>query len=338
MRKIAALALLCLTCSSSSKAVVVLALSYDSSVKNADQITNLQVTVDGVVRSYAVPRTASFGNCTASASPPCTLEIDTSRTGQLGIAVVGTGESSDGGPSKAFGMGSGSAMAEAGKVQTVLIQLSCSSGTCGTVVVGTDGGGGTGGGAGLGGRGQAGTAGGGVLGAGGMAGGTGVAGRSGTTGVGGTTGIAGSHGTGGGGMGGTSPGGMTGTAGTTGAGGAGGISGTGGGSGTGGTNAAGGTIGTAGTTGTAGAGGTSSPKNCVDAIKLNGYSFTGAEPCSACKENGADESVKCEMLIDCEDSAYPCTGNCQINCQNMAGADSAVLGCASSLARVSCGT
>ncbi len=121
-----------------------------------------------------------------------------------------------------------------------------------------------------------------------------------------------------------------GSAGSNGGAGAGGRAGTGGGAGE--------TMGGAGTNGKGGAGGGGPAKNCIDAIKLNGYVSTPAAPCSACKDNQTDESAKCEMMIDCEDAAgYPCTGNCVSNCQNTAGADVVVAGCVSSLVSASCG-
>jgi hypothetical protein len=79
-----------------------------------------------------------------------------------------------------------------------------------------------------------------------------------------------------------------------------------------------------------GAGG-SAAKNCIDAIKLNGYSATGASPCSACKANQTDDSAKCEAMIDCEDTGYPCTGNCPTNCLNTAQGDGVVQACVNAL-------
>lgn len=96
-------------------------------------------------------------------------------------------------------------------------------------------------------------------------------------------------------------------------------------------------IGTGGTTGTAGAGGTSSAKNCIDAIKLNNYSATGAPPCSMCKNNQTDESARCEAMIDCEDTGYPCSGNCPTDCLNTAMGDGVVKDCVSALVTASCG-
>ncbi len=152
----------------------------------------------------------------------------------------------------------------------------------------------------------------------GINGGAGTNGRAGTNGAAGTFGAAGTNGAAG----------TFGAAGTNGrAGTSGGIAGT--------TGGAAGTTGTTGVAGTNGAGGAA--KNCIDAIKLNGYSATGAQPCSMCKNNQTDESSKCEKTIDCEDAAYPCDSNCKLNCQNSQGDDSIVTGCVTSLlAAASC--
>jgi hypothetical protein len=170
-------------------------------------------------------------------------------------------------------------------------------------------------------------------------------GQAGTTGIGNHAGTTGAAGTGGGGRAGTS-GGIAGTSGGA-AGTSGGVAGTSGGragtsGGTAGTSGGlagtnGGTAGTTGTTGVAGTNGAGGAANCIDAIKLNGYSATGAQPCSMCKNNQTDESSKCEKTIDCEDAAYPCDGNCKLNCQNGQGDDSVVTGCVTSLlAAASC--
>jgi hypothetical protein len=185
------------------------------------------------------------------------------------------------------------------------------TGTGGTVVVGT------------GGTGTGGVATGGVTGTGGVATGgiTGTGGKA-TGGVTGTGGVA----TGGiTGTGGKATGGITGTGGVA----TGGVTGTGG-------LATGGITGTGGTaTGGAGgaAGSTGTAKNCADAIALAGYSATGAQPCSACKENGADKSVACKAVIDCLDTKYPCgsANNCALQCNNSGGADSVVSVCVNAL-------
>ena len=82
-----------------------------------------------------------------------------------------------------------------------------------------------------------------------------------------------------------------------------------------------------GTGGTSGAGGTTGA-NCVDAIKINGYS-AGGQTCATCKENQTDKSAACEAVIDCLDAMYPCgsSNNCALVCVNSAGADSLVVSC-----------
>jgi hypothetical protein len=154
---------------------------------------------------------------------------------------------------------------------------------------------------------------GGVKGTGGIVATGGVPGTGGIVATGGVTGTGGIVATGGvTGTGGRATGGVTGT---------GGIVATGGVTGTGG---AAGTTGSAGTTGTA--------KNCVDAIKLAGYS-AGGQSCSACKENGADKSMNCMKVIDCLDINYPCgaANNCALQCNNSGAADSVVSACVTSL-------
>jgi hypothetical protein len=130
--------------------------------------------------------------------------------------------------------------------------------------------------------------------------GGGVVGVAGTTGTGNTVGAAGT----------------TGTAGTTGAGGS--------------TGGRGGTTGMAGTGGTTGSGG-GTGTNCVDTIKVNGYSAPGAPPCSACMENGMSRETLCTKMIDCLDAMYPCTGNCYSQCSNTAGLSGPSAACVSAL-------
>jgi hypothetical protein len=164
--------------------------------------------------------------------------------------------------------------------------------------------------------GTGGTATGGVKGTGGIAATGGVTGTGGIVATGGVTGTGGIVATGGvTGTGGRATGGVTGT---------GGIVATGGVTGTGGVTATGGS-GMAGSTGTA--------KNCADAIKLAGYSAPPAQPCSLCKENGADKSMSCMKVIDCLDTNYPCGSamNCSLNCTNSGGADSVVSDCVTKL-------
>jgi len=125
----------------------------------------------------------------------------------------------------------------------------------------------------------------------------------------------------------TGRGGTTGTAGTT------GVAGTTGRGGTTGTAGRGGTTGTAGTTGrggTTGSGG-GTGANCVDTIKMNGYSTPGAPPCSACMENGMSREMLCTKMIDCLEAMYPCTGNCYSQCSNTAGLSGPSAACVSAI-------
>src|SRR5450432_1725169 len=204
--------------------------------------------------------------------------------------------------------------------------ISPTGGQGGTAVSGTAGRGAAGTGAG--GSGRAGTNGmAGTMGNAGTNGMAGTMGNAGTNGMAGTMGNAGTNG-----MAGTmGNAGTNGMAGTMGNAGTNGMAGT---MGKAGTNGMAGTMGKAGTNGMAGTmgmGGGGAAKNCIDAIKLNGYSATGAPPCSMCKNNQTDESSKCEKTIDCEDAAYPCDGSCKLNCQNSQGDDSVVSGCVNSL-------
>jgi hypothetical protein len=155
--------------------------------------------------------------------------------------------------------------------------------------------------------------------------------QAGTTGTGNHAGTTGAAGTGGGGRAGTN-GGIAGTsggiAGTSGrAGTSGGTAGTSGGV----AGTSGGTAGTTGGAGTNGAGGGGVGTNCVDTIKINGYAATGAQPCSACKDNQTSQTTACEAVIDCLDADYPCSGNCATQCANMAGASGVAQGCVSAL-------
>ena len=47
-KRLALLALICLSCGSSKRSVIVVSLSYDATVMNPEAIKNLQVTVEGV--------------------------------------------------------------------------------------------------------------------------------------------------------------------------------------------------------------------------------------------------------------------------------------------------
>jgi hypothetical protein len=75
----------------------------------------------------------------------------------------------------------------------------------------------------------------------------------------------------------------------------------------------------------------------VDAVRKNGYAHSGAQPCSACVDNGINRSATCQQVIDCLALAYPCSGNCESNCQNNAGATTVVMSCVDALVTVSCG-
>ncbi len=186
---------------------------------------------------------------------------------------------------------------------------------------------------------------------GGVAPGTGGAGTGGT-GTGGIIGTGG-HSTGGvPGTGGHSTGGVPGTGGLPATGGVpgtgglpatGGVPGTGGvagggGKGTGGVAGTSGTGGVAGTTGqggTAGGGG-APPANCIDSIRQMGYAYSPAAPCSMCKDNTTDLSIKCEAMIDCMEKAYPCTSNCETNCLNMVGGSGVLSTCVNALVTAAC--
>jgi len=362
--------LLSLSCGSTRRSVIVVSLSYDATVTNPETITNLQVTVDGLARNYPVPASASFQKCTAAT--PCSLEIDTQRTGRLEIKIAGTGAASDGGAQLVIGIGSGSATADVNKVQTVVIQLSCASGGCG-LVAGSDGGatdGGVGGSSSAnggkggssegkagasgvaGGPGRGGATGSGGAGTGGIAGTGGTAGAPvvGTGGIVGTGGTAGAPVVGTGGMigtGGTAgaaangmpgTGGRGGTSGATGGGGRGVVTGSGGMAGGGGKGGATGTGGAAGKGGAAGTGGSGGAvgANCADSIKMNGYSWPGVPACSACLDNGISQEGKCASIISCVDQNYPCTGDCLTNCHNQSGGNLVVFACANALLTAAC--
>ena len=158
----------------------------------------------------------------------------------------------------------------------------------------------------------------------------GVPGTGGIVATGGVPGTGGIVATGGvPGTGGRATGGVPGTGGIVATG---GVPGTGGIVATGGVPGTGGIVATGGVTGIGGAAGSSGAKNCVDAIKLAGYS-AGGQMCSACKENGADKSTNCMKVIDCLDTNYPCgsANNCALQCNNSGGADSIVSACVTSL-------
>ena len=68
-----------------------------------------------------------------------------------------------------------------------------------------------------------------------------------------------------------------------------------------------------------------------------GYAYTGAPPCSMCKDNTTDLSTKCMAMIDCIEKSYPCTGNCQTNCLNMSGGSGVLSTCVNALVSAACG-
>jgi hypothetical protein len=70
-----------------------------------------------------------------------------------------------------------------------------------------------------------------------------------------------------------------------------------------------------------------------------GYAFPPADPCSACFDNQLDLSVKCQAMIDCVGSMWPCSSNCWTQCLNSPSVQgSGVLdGCARRLATAACG-
>ena len=82
----------------------------------------------------------------------------------------------------------------------------------------------------------------------------------------------------------------------------------------------------------------STPVNCLEAIKVNGYAFPPANPCSACKENSVSRETICVAMIDCLAAKYPCTGNCWSDCRNKAGANSISELCATDLKNAACGS
>jgi hypothetical protein len=203
------------------------------------------------------------------------------------------------------------------------------SGAAGSAAAGTDGragaAGGLAGAAGLAGASGPGGAAGEAAGTGGSVsgGGAGGAGASGAAGTGGSVGAGGSAGAGG-------------AAGTGGKAGAGGLPGAGGAAGSGGGQAgSGGASGSGGSS--SGSGGSGGAANCVDAIRKNGYASSGVPPCLACTDNSINRAAACQQVIDCLALAYPCSGSCEDNCQNNAGATTVVMGCVNSLVNAGCG-
>ncbi|HXJ21503.1 MAG TPA: hypothetical protein VMT03_14845 [Polyangia bacterium] len=174
-------------------------------------------------------------------------------------------------------------------------------------------------------------------------GGIAVTGTGGTS-TGGTPATGGSTATGGRGTGGVTAtggvigsGGVTSTGGVQATGGAVGSGGTAGGAaGSHGTGGTAGTYGAGGSAGTTGQGGLGGAVNCIDSIRQMGYAFSPAAPCSMCKDNSTDLSAKCESMIDCMEKSYPCTGNCETNCLNMAGGSGVVSTCVNALVGAAC--
>jgi hypothetical protein len=180
--------------------------------------------------------------------------------------------------------------------------------------------------------------GGGPLGTSGSSAGNGTAGAAGSIGgTGNTAGTGGSGGTGNtvgtGGRGGTTGGSAGGGSGTTGGSSA-GRGGTTGGS------AGGSSAGRGGTTGgSGGSSGGTTGANCVDAIKVNMYTATGAPPCSVCMENGMSREMLCQKMIDCLDATTPCSSpsaNCWLSCRNSNGISGPTEKCVSDLVTASC--
>jgi hypothetical protein len=120
----------------------------------------------------------------------------------------------------------------------------------------------------------------------------------------------------------------------------GGTGGSGGRGGVTGTAGTAGTAATAGTTGTAGGGGRGGTgiigANCVENVKLMGYAYPPAMPCSACFEASTSLETKCRTMIDCLDANYPCTGNCYTMCLNTAGGTGPLSSCVTGLVDAAC--
>ena len=182
------------------------------------------------------------------------------------------------------------------------------------------------------------------IGAGGFtgAGGSSVVGTGGKPGSGGAPGSGGRDGTGGG------PGGAPGTGGSsigTGGEGAGGEGA--GGAGAGGAGTGGSTDGTGGAGGLATGGSTgthdaatppdSAGNNCLSQVVSNGYACGSTPACGACKDNQTSLADKCQRMLDCYASKYPCTGNCPTDCLNSVGGSGPVKACVEALQTAACG-
>lgn len=118
----------------------------------------------------------------------------------------------------------------------------------------------------------------------------------------------------------------------------GGVHATGGGASTGGMTTTGGTKSTGGTPAIDGG---SSPSidggNCISKVINNGYACGSAPACSACKDNDTSLEDKCQTVLKCFESKYPCTGNCATECFNSSGASGPVQSCVSALQSAACG-
>ena len=55
-----------------------------------------------------------------------------------------------------------------------------------------------------------------------------------------------------------------------------------------------------------------------------------------CADNGTSLETKCKTMIDCLDTNYPCSGNCQTNCLNMVGGSGVLSTCVNALTSAAC--
>jgi hypothetical protein len=76
---------------------------------------------------------------------------------------------------------------------------------------------------------------------------------------------------------------------------------------------------------------------CIAQIVSSGYS-AGGHACSTCSENGTSLETKCNAMIDCLGSAWPCTDNCRTNCGNTAQADGVAQACVAEIVTAACGS
>jgi hypothetical protein len=81
--------------------------------------------------------------------------------------------------------------------------------------------------------------------------------------------------------------------------------------------------------------------NCIQQIVSNGYSFGGAQPCSACKANSSDTTSpgECTAMIDCVEADWPAcsSGACHLDCLHSVSGDGVVDTCVTYLVHASCG-